>query len=245
MPDLLPFNVSTHGGTMSRVSNRQLVEELQSGNRLGCTHLVEVYHRRLLYECIRVFEIDPRDSEEIVDDVLLSVVQKIGTFSFKKSDSDFHYWIMTIFRNKVRDFVRRRVVLYGSAGPSVGLYSPNGNGEDDEASGLVQAAIREYERSVLEDDDKENPLAWVEEVLDTMHPWERVLLRCRALDVPYNDIARYTDKTAEQLKVYHPRVKKRFQRILAERAYEKGVWVPHDAKKKTTKAAVAEATSGG
>ncbi len=229
---------------MSRVSNRQLVEELQSGNRLGCSHLVETYHRRLLYECIRVFEIEPRDSEEIVDDVLLSVVQKIGTFSFKKSDSDFHYWIMAIFRNKVRDFVRRRVVLYGSTVPTVGFYSTNGNGEDDEASGLVQAAIREYERSVLEDDEKENPLAWVAEVLDTMHPWERVLLRCRALEVPYNDIARYTDKTAVQLKVYHPRVKKRFLRLLAERASEKGLQVPYDSKKEAEKTAMAETSPG-
>lgn len=229
---------------MSRVSNRQLVEELQSGNRLGCTHLVEVYHRRLLYECIRVFEIDPRDSEEIVDDVLLSVVQKIGTFSFKKSDSDFHYWIMTIFRNKVRDFVRRRVVLYGSAGPTVGLYATNGNGEDDESSGLVQAAINEYERSILDDDEEKDPLGWVAEVLDTMHPWERVLLRCRALEVPYNDIARYTGKTAVQLKAYHPRVKKRFLRLLAERASEKGLQVPNDPQKEEAKAAMAEISPG-
>ncbi len=229
---------------MSRVSNRQLVEELQSGSRLGCVHLVEMYHRRLLYECIRVFEIEPMDAEEIVDDVLLSVVQKIGTFSFKKSDSDFHYWVMAIFRNKVRDFVRRRVVLYGAAGPTVTLSSSNGNGEDDEAGGLVHAAICEYERSLLEDDEQENPLAWVAEVLDAMHAWERVLLRCRALAVPYRDIARYTGKTAVQLKVYHPRVKKRFLRLLAEHASKRGLKVPHESKNEAAAGAMAEDPPG-
>jgi len=49
-----------------------------------------------------------------------------------------------------------------------------------------------------------------------METWERVLLRCRALDVPYEEIARYTGKTAKQLKVYHARVKKRFMKLLAQ-----------------------------
>ncbi|MEX2117178.1 MAG: sigma-70 family RNA polymerase sigma factor [Bacteroidota bacterium] len=229
---------------MSRISNRQLVEELQTGNRLGCVHLIDMYQRKLLYECIRVFDIDPRDSEEIVDDVLLSVVQKIETFSFKKSDSDFHFWIMAIFRNKVRDFIRRRVVLFGSSGKDIECFSTNGTGEGDEDAGLMAAAIQEYERSVLEAEGEDDLLAWVAEVLDTMQPWERVLLRCRALEVPYSDIARYTDKTATQLKVYHARVKKRFQRLLAERTSENGMqW--HDAsKEKTAKTSTVEACPG-
>ena len=229
---------------MSRVSNHQLVKELQTGNRLGCVHLVEMYQRKLLYEAIRVFDIDPRDSEEIVDDVLLTVVHKIGTFSFKKSESDFHFWVMAIFRNKVRDFLRRRVVLYGSSSREFKPLSSNGNGQGDEDSGLIKAAIEAYEKSVLED-DKGNPLLdWVAEILDTMQPWERVLLRCRALEVPYCDIARYTDKSAAQLKVYHARVKKRFLRLLAEHTSDKRVQEHYDPKEKTTATTVLEACSG-
>ena len=226
---------------MSRVSNHQLVKELQAGNRLGCVHLVEMYQRKLLYESIRVFDIDPRDSEEIVDDVFLSVVRKIGTFSFKKSESDFHFWVMAIFRNKVRDFVRRRVVLYGSSRLELKPLSSNGNGQGDEDNGLIKAAIEAYEKSVLEA-DKESPLLdSVAEILDSMQPWERVLLRCRALEVPYCDIARYTGKSAAQLKVYHARVKKRFLRLLAERTSDK---VHHDSKEKATTTTVLEACSG-
>ncbi len=229
---------------MSRISNRQLVEELQTGDRMGCVHLVDLYQRKLLYECIRVFGIDPRDSEEIVDDVLLSVVQKIGTFSFKESESDFHYWVMAIVRNKVRDFIRRRMVLYGTSGREIESISANGDNQGEEEHALVQAAIQEYEKSVLESDAEKPLLEWVSEVLEAMQPWERVLLRCRALDVPYLDIARYTDKTPDQLKVYHPRVKKRFLRLLAERSIGKKIQMPYVAKEKTTKTSVSKAGSG-
>lgn len=229
---------------MSRISNRQLVEELQTGNRVGCIHLVDLYQRKLLYECIRVFGIDSRDSEEIADDVLLSVVEKIGTFSFKRSESDFHYWLMAIFRNKVRDFIRRRVVLYGSSGGELEPVSTNGDGKGHEHSALAAAAIKEYERSVLESDGENPLLESVAEVLEAMQPWERVLLRCRALEVPYGDIARYTDKTVEQLKVYHPRVKKRFIRLLAEQSDERRAQAPYAEKAKTEKKSTLEAHSG-
>jgi RNA polymerase sigma factor (sigma-70 family) len=231
---------------MSRISNRQLVKELQTGDRMGCVHLVDLYQRKLLYECTRVFGIDSRDSEEIVDDVLLSVVQKIGTFSFKESESDFHYWVMAIVRNKVRDFIRRRVVLYGTSDRETGteidpgMTDGGGQGEQDHA--LVQAAIQEYEKSVLESEPENPLLTWVAEVLDAMQPWERVLLRCRALEVPYSDIARYTDKTPDQLKVYHPRVRKRFLKLLAVRSDDERT--ANDPKEKTAKKTLLAAGSG-
>jgi hypothetical protein len=107
---------------------------------------------------------------------------------------------------------------------------------------LVQAAIQEYEKSVLESDPENPLLKWVAEVLEAMQPWERVLLRCRALEVPYSDIARYTDKTADQLKVYHPRVKKRFLRLFAVRTSDNKT--AYAAKKKTEKKSVLTAGSG-
>jgi hypothetical protein len=42
--------------------------------------------------------------------------------------------------------------------------------------------------------------------------WEQVLLRCRALEIPYEEIATYTGKTARVLKVYHARVQKKLRR---------------------------------
>lgn len=53
------------------------------------------------------------DAEEIASDVLLAVVKKIDSFEFKRSDADLHYWVMTIFRNRVRDFMRHQAWTEG------------------------------------------------------------------------------------------------------------------------------------
>lgn len=209
---------------MARIPNRQIVKELKEGDRLGCVHLAAIYHYRLIGEAMDVFDVAQPDAEELVNDVLLAVVQKIGTFEFKRSDGDFHFWVMTIFRNRVKDLLRHQSLTDGlmESFQEASL-------EDEEGYTLIErevvvASIREYERSLKrseeweKDDGAEEPreLRMVVDTLDRMETWERVLLRCRALDVPYEDIARYTGKPAHQLKVYHARVKKKFVKLLAD-----------------------------
>ena len=210
---------------MPNVSHRQVVQELKEGNRLGCNHLIASYQDRLLGEAVHVFHVPLPDAEELVSDVLLAVVRNIHSFEFKKSEADFHYWIMTIFRNRVRDFVRHRALTDGL----VEYFEESALECRDEFSStereVVAAIVRDYQESLcLPDeeratDDKESAkgkLHVIAETLERMETWERVLLRCRALDVPYEEIAGYTGKTAKQLKVYHARVKRKFMKLLAQ-----------------------------
>jgi RNA polymerase sigma factor (sigma-70 family) len=209
---------------MARIPNRQLVHELKSGHRLGCTHLVELYQDRLLGEAKRTFSVPHLDAEELVGDVLLTVVTKIDTFEFLRSDGDFHYWVMTIFRNKVRDYKRQRLITEGL----FESFQETALEEEETYSSteyeVMKSILRQYEAAVRrdseDDDDTEHgssKLQALVEALDQLEPWERVLLRCRALDVPYEEISRYTGKSARILKVYHARVKKKLVRILSER----------------------------
>jgi len=200
---------------MARISNKQMVEELQRGDRQGCVHLVEVYQGLLLHEAVRVFRIAREDAEEIVSDTLFVVVQKIRGFKFKRGDGDFHLWVMTIFRNRVRDFVRHQA-LHGQL---IQRFAEN----VDEDDALMRSVVRQYQ-SELQQEMQDEPetmvgggkLQMIADVLDTMESWERVLLRCRALDVPYEDIATYTGKPVKQLKVYHARVRAKFAALLAK-----------------------------
>ena len=68
---------------MAKVSNREVVRELKDGTRVGCAHLVELYQDRLTGEAVNVFHLPQQDAEEIVNDVLLTVVQKVQAFEFK------------------------------------------------------------------------------------------------------------------------------------------------------------------
>ena len=43
----------------------------------------------------------------VVSDVLLAVIQHIHRFEFRESDRDFHLWVVAIFRNRIRDHVRK------------------------------------------------------------------------------------------------------------------------------------------
>jgi RNA polymerase sigma factor (sigma-70 family) len=213
---------------MVRASNQQIVRELKEGDQRGCRHLVDAYQDRLLGEAVHVFQVPYLDAEELVSDVLLAVINKIETFRFKRSDGDFHFWVMAIFRNRVRDFMRHRALTKGLL-----VQFDEAALEDDEAYSsaereVIRTIIRRYEES-LSSPDSENErsaagnvgkLHVVAEALERLQTWERVLLRCRALDVPYEEIAQYTGKPAKQLKVYHARVKKKFLRLLAERVDE-------------------------
>lgn len=219
------------------VSNRELVDQLKAGNRSGCILLVERFRDCLIKEATLVFHADERDAEEIVNDVLLVVVQRIGSFAFKSADSDFHMWVVTIFRNRMRDYVRRLAV----SGRLEERFSEAGFDEDEQSGGqeVAAAIVRGYRESLVTEDNVDEGgaaqharhLALIEEVLDSMESWERVLLRCRALDVPFEDIAGYTGKPVKQLKVYHGRVKQKFMKLLSERSLEfhQHIEVRHEA----------------
>ncbi len=203
---------------MARVPNKQVVEELKAGKPIGCRHLIEIYQDRLVGEAVHVFHIPQEDAEETVSDVLLTVVQKIKGFEFKRSDGDFHLWVMTIFRNRVRDSVRRQVVH----GIPTDIFQES-RMDDEGGMGAVEKEVTAaIVRSFAEEDNgpgdasTAGKLRVIADVLDEMETWERVLLRCRALDVSYEDIARYTGKPVKQLKVYHARVKKKFMKLLAQ-----------------------------
>ncbi len=203
---------------MARIPNKQVVQELKEGNPLGCRHLIGLYQEKLVSECVTVFNLVLEDSEELVSDVLLTVVQNVHDFEFKRGDGDFHLWVLTIFRNRVRDLARHQAI-------TAGLVERFEEGDSDDGQysrserAVIDEIVRQYQDSLREErSPDEGPgsgkLRIIAETLEKMESWERVLLRCRALDVPYEDIATYTGKPAKQLKVYHARVKKKFVKML-------------------------------
>jgi RNA polymerase sigma factor (sigma-70 family) len=211
-----------------RISNAEIVRLLKEGNPRGCHLLVQYYQSMLIGECVRVFELAVEDAEELVDDVLLSVVEHISSFEFKKGEADFNNWVITIFRNRARDHLRKLATIGGLQQ----WYNEADTDDGDILTGIereiLNDIVRRYQESANDDHDESGEsggkLRIVAEALDRLETWERVLLRCRALDVPYEDIARYTGKPAKQLKVYHARVKKKFTQLLVTEYPE---LVPH------------------
>ncbi len=212
---------------MPTLSPKALVQHLKEGKREACAHLVDRYQGVLLREAVSVFSLRRDDAEEVVSDVLLAVVEGIHGFTFQRGEGDFHAWVMTVFRNKVRDHVR----LQARRGRMVGFDDDIvTEGKDDSETPdreLTRIVLQQYRDALVEpestdgsDADEESTpavgkLAAIADALERLEAWERVLLRCRALDVPYEEIASYTGKPVSHLKVYHARVRKKFVNILA------------------------------
>ncbi len=216
---------------MPRISEAQVVRELKDGDRDGCRHLVEQFQALLTGQGTNVFRIPRADVEELVSDTLLAVVKGIGRFQFRNGEGDLTCWISTIFRNRVRDFLRHKA----QSGRLLTQFEESAlENEDDYSQAehqVVIAIVRSYQEALrVAGGDRDSPpsdgaagkLRVIEETLEEMEPWERVLLRCRALEIPFQEIAEYTGKPVAQLKVYHGRVKKKFIRLLARHYPELG-----------------------
>lgn len=202
---------------MSGVLNTTIVKLLKSGDRRGCTELVHKYQKPLLAQAVRVFGLRREEAEELVGDVLLAVVRTIHSFEFRKGESDFHVWVVTLFRNRVRDAARKQAAqgaLFESFTERFGDEHEHPTPADQD---VIAGIVRAYQNEMSGDGPGHSAsLLAVADVLEKLESWERVLLRCRALDVPYEDIARYTGKQVHYLKVYHARVKKKLKKLMQQ-----------------------------
>lgn len=66
------------------------------------------YYKRYLYVVIRNMNMAHHDTEEIVQTVMLKVWDKLRDFQYQPSKGKFRYWLCTIARNCVIDFVRKQ-----------------------------------------------------------------------------------------------------------------------------------------
>jgi RNA polymerase sigma factor (sigma-70 family) len=200
---------------LSHLSQRKIVQELKNGSRVGYRRLNELYQSRLLREAKAAYRLLHEDAEELVNDVLLSVTERITGFEFKNQETDFHRWVMTIFRNRVRDHARRKALTRGlKSNFDEALFEDDALASEVEKE-VIAWIIRSYEETATgKEDSRDQAVEVVGEVLERLETWEQVLLKCRALGLPYEEIARYTGKSSKQLKVYHARVMKKFLRLL-------------------------------
>ena len=66
------------------------------------------YYRHFIYIICRRLNMAHHDAEEIVQTVMLKVWDKLKDFQYHPSKGKFRYWLCTIARNAVVDFIRRQ-----------------------------------------------------------------------------------------------------------------------------------------
>jgi RNA polymerase sigma factor (sigma-70 family) len=203
---------------MVMLSDKQIVEGLKDQRPVAYRCLADKFHRRLLREAIGTYRVAHQDAEEIVNDVLMAVLKGIETFEFKTGDSDFQAWMMRILRNRVFDHFRRQEP-YKQRISSMDSSVLDGEDVGGPGSVAVLRALTGYfhDPGTSGDGSPGTAARLLAEAVDRLEPWERMLLHCRADEIPYDAIAGYTGKSVQQLKVYHSRVKKKLRKTLQEK----------------------------
>lgn len=130
----------------------------------------------------------------------------INQYEFK-DEQKFASFIFKIFINQIRDYLRQVKVT------SQGVKEVE----------LSDHIINNYRNDLPVKSNSNQLLKILENELNKLEDWQRILLLLRSQDMPYSDIAKYVDKPENQLKVYHARLKQQITDNVREIANKQNV----------------------
>lgn len=107
-----------------RSNDDELVRDAQSGTPRAFAELV-ARHRRAVYQLALRVTANPHDAEEIVQDTLLTLHRRLGSF---RGDAKFSTWLYSVTRNAALMHLRKRPVAQRHGGDDEAL-PPRDDGE--------------------------------------------------------------------------------------------------------------------
>lgn len=176
------------------------------------------YGKKLYSYALSSWHLDEDTAWEIVYDTLYKAIEKIDHYEFP-SEKKFGSFLFTIFcnnlRREYRDRKKREESLsfsnFNELNFEASKSDPELGTERRVQERMVEQAVDAYHQP---DEGSSTLMTIMEECLEQMRDWERVLLLLRSQNMPYTDIARYIHKPSEQLKVYHQRAKKKLEKLV-------------------------------
>jgi len=161
--------------------------------------LYKRYGKRLYAYATLSWKLDEDDAWDLIYQTLYKVIETHEQYKFE-NENKFTAFIFKIFINYLRNHYRDHKKL-------------------TERFHLIP-----IEDSLLnnlpEKEEKENPtghkMKILNQVLETLEDWQRMLLLMRSEGRPYSEIAKYVHKPENQLKVYYQRLKNDLTKKLNE-----------------------------
>lgn len=89
----------------SHQTRKTLIERLGTNIEADWRQFLNTYWR-LIYSTANKKGLTPEDCEEVVQETLLAVFQKISSFRYEPKKGKFRSWLMTITHNKIHDRFR-------------------------------------------------------------------------------------------------------------------------------------------
>jgi RNA polymerase sigma factor (sigma-70 family) len=156
--------------------------------------LYERYGKKLFGYGRNKWKIGEDENWDLVYKTLYRVIETHASYQFA-DEAKFSAFVFTIFINYLRNFYRDKKNLPVE---------------------IIALDESFHENEIPANDVAPSPsMNFLVAELDQLEDWERILLLMRSQNVPYAEIARYTGKPEDQLKVYYGRLKKKLAERLA------------------------------
>jgi len=186
--------------------------------------LYQRYGRKLYGYGLRTWKLNEDDNWDLVYKTLYKVCEKIISYDFD-SEKGFSAVVYKIYINYLRKHYRKQQQigeyiefatfnesLFENVGESRSLKTEKEIKQKLHAQVLKTDQINEMPKSV--------ELVILEEELDKLEDWQRMLLLLKSQNMPYKEIENYVGKPPQQLKVYYQRLKTRITTRVENRLNE-------------------------
>ncbi len=186
--------------------------------------LYQRYGRKLYAYGLHTWKLDEDTNWDMVYKTLFKVCEKIGSYDFD-SEKGFSAVVYKIYINYLRKQYRKQQQI----GEYIEFEIFNESNFENIGEGAGLSTEREIRKKIhdkevraenLEEMPKNPKLAILEEELEKLEDWQRMLLLLKSQNMPYNDISTYVGKPPHQLKVYYQRLKNRVTKRVNERLSE-------------------------
>ena len=177
-----------------------LIEETYKLKSLNRNEFITViynrYGKKLYTYAIRTWNLDEDAAWDLIYKTLYKVIDSFTNYEFA-SEEKFASFVFKIFINYLRNH-----------------YRDNKESKLFEFSAMDDVDLSTKEAKEGEEQITNKKLIALNEALDKMEDWERMLLLMRSEGRAYSEIAQYIDKPENQLKVYYQRLKEQIQKKL-------------------------------
>lgn len=158
--------------------------------------LYEHYAKKLLAYTLKTYLPDEDDAWSVVYKTLYRIAGVAGNHEFE-NEFKFNGFIFRTHINYLRNFLRD---------------NKNFEARHQEIEMNEQHATEHQQEQVVQS----LPLQVLQQELEKLEDWQRILLLMRGQDVPYSKIAAFVDKPEQHLKTYYARLKKQLHDAVNE-----------------------------
>jgi RNA polymerase sigma factor (sigma-70 family) len=169
----------------------EILIKLKKKDEQSVAWIYTAYGKKLYGYAVSKWNLDEDSAWELVYKTLYKVVEVNDRYKFE-NENKFCAWMFKIFINYLRNHYRD---------------TKNKHPETVELTERLERTMtgtEEIKKSVIS-----SSMKCLQEELQKLEDWERIVLLMRAQDFSYEEIGQYVNKPVEQLKVYYMRLKKK------------------------------------